>query len=86
VAHGVRAIAQVFRRRLPQTRVIMMGILPVSNKTKWARCQQVNAVNAALTCNKNELVYLDLQDKFLQSNGSINEQLFTDGTHLTPQG
>ena len=86
VAHGVRAIAQVFRRRLPQTRVIMMGILPVSNKTKWARCQQVNAVNAALTCDKNELVYLDLQDKFLQSNGSINEQLFTDGTHLTPQG
>ena len=37
VAHGVRAIAQVFRRRLPQTRVILMGILPVSDKTKWAK-------------------------------------------------
>ena len=86
VAHGARAIAQVFRRRLPRTRVIMMGILPVSNKTKWAKCQQVNAVNAALACNKSEVVYLDLQDKFLQSDGSINKQLFTDGTHLTAEG
>jgi len=86
VAHGVRAIAQVFRRRLPRTRVIMMGILPVSNKTKWARCQQVNTVNAALTCNNSEVVYLDLQDRFLRPDGSINDQLFTDGTHLTPQG
>lgn len=86
VAHGVRAIAQVFRRRLPQTRVIMMGILPVSNKSKWAKCQQVNAVNAAFTYNKSEVVYLDLQDKFLQSDGSINKQLFIDGTHLTQEG
>ena len=86
VAHGVRAIAQVFRRRLPRTRVIMMGILPVSNKTKWAKCQQVNAVNAVFTYNKSEVVYLDLQDRFLQSDGSINEQLFVDGTHLTPDG
>ncbi len=86
VAQGVRAIAQVFRRRLPQTRVILMGILPVSNKTKWARCQQANAVNAALTCNKSEVVYLDLQDKFLQPDGSIKQQLFTDGTHLTVEG
>jgi len=86
VAHGVRAIAQVFRRRLPRTRVIMMGILPVANKAKWAKCQQVNAVNAAFTYNKSEVVYLDLQDKFLRSDGLINKQLFSDGTHLTPEG
>ena len=86
VAHGARAIAQVFRRRLPRTRVIMMGILPVSNRVKWAKCQQANAVNAAMTCNAREVVYLGLQDKFLQANGSINQALFSDGTHLTPEG
>ena len=86
VAAGVRAIAQVFRRRLPQTRVIMMGILPVSKQAKWERCEQVNAINAALSCNQDELVYLDLQDKFLEADGSIEEQLFTDGTHLTAEG
>jgi lysophospholipase L1-like esterase len=86
VAEGVRAIAQVFRRRLPHTRVIILGILPVSNKTKWVKCRQVNAVNAALNYNESEVIYLDLQDKFLQSDGSINKQLFTDGTHLTVDG
>lgn len=86
VAHGARAIAQVFRRRLPQTRVIMMGILPVANKVKWPKCQQVNAVNDAVACNKNEVIYLDLQDRFLNPDGSIKKQLFTDGTHLTAEG
>jgi len=86
VAHGARAIAQVFRRRLPQTRVIMLGILPVSNKTKWAKCQKTNALNAALACNKNEVIYLDLKDKLSLSDGSINTKLFSDGTHLTPEG
>jgi lysophospholipase L1-like esterase len=86
VAAGVRAIAQVFRRRLPNTRVIMMGILPVSKQAKWERCQQVNAIHAALRGNQDELVYLDLQDKFLQVDGSIDTRLFTDGTHLTSEG
>ncbi|MFT5409811.1 MAG: acyl-CoA thioesterase-1 [Verrucomicrobiales bacterium] len=86
VAAGARAIAQVFRRRLPQTRVIMMGILPVSNQTKWHKCQQVNAINAALSDDNDALVYLDLQDKFLQPDGSIEKRLFTDGTHLTAEG
>ena len=86
VANGARAIAQAFRRRMPGTRVIMLGILPVANKTKWAKCQIINAFNAAVTCDKNEVIYLDLQDKFLQSDGSLRKQIFTDGTHLTPEG
>jgi lysophospholipase L1-like esterase len=86
VAHGARAIAQVFRRRLPKTRVIMMGILPVSDTIKWAKCQKVNEFNAAITYNTNEVVFVDLKDKFLNSDGSISQNLFTDGTHLTPQG
>ncbi len=86
VAQGARAIAQIFRRRLPRTRVIMMGILPVSNPIKWAKCQQANAVNAALAYNPSEVLYLDLQDRFLQPDGSINRSLFSDGTHLTPEG
>lgn len=86
VASGVRAIAQVFRRRLPRTRVIMMGILPVSNQSKWAKCRQVNAINAALACNRNEVVFIDVQDQFLRPDGTIDLRLFTDGTHLTAEG
>ena len=86
IANGRRAIAQVFRRRLPDTRLIMMALLPVADEGQWAKCRQVNAINAALSRNEDEVAYVDLQDTFLLPDGSINKQLFTDGTHLTPEG
>ena len=86
IANGQRALAQVFRRRLPETRLILMAILPVADKVKWAKCQQVNAINAAVDYNRNEVAYVDLQDKFLLPDGAINRSLFSDGTHLTVEG
>jgi lysophospholipase L1-like esterase len=86
IANGIRAIAQVFRRRLPGTRLMMMAILPVADEGKRGKCRQANAINAALVRNDNEVAFVDLQDAFLLPDGSINRQLFTDGTHLTPEG
>ena len=39
-----------------------------------------------LVRNDNEVAFVDLQDTFLLPDGSLNKQLFTDGTHLTPEG
>lgn len=86
IANGIRAIAQVFRRRLPGTRLIMMATLPVSDDGNRAKCRQASAINAALVRNDNEVAFVDLQDKFLLPDGSLNKQLFTDGTHLTAEG
>ena len=86
VADGIRAIAQSFRRRLPQTRLIVMGILPVANKSKRAKCRQVNEHLAKINFEKVEVVYMDLWDKFTNPDGSLQEKLFTDGTHLTVEG
>lgn len=86
VAAGMRAVAQAFRRALPHTRVIMMGILPVKQPAKWARCQVVNQLQATLACNRDEVVFLDAGKNFLQADGSQNPKLFTDGTHLTEEG
>jgi lysophospholipase L1-like esterase len=86
VAAGMRAVAQAFRRSLPLTRVIMMGILPVKQADKWTRCQQVNKLQASLACDRDELVFLDAGKNFLQADGSLDPKLFTDGTHLTEDG
>ena len=86
IAQGQRAIAQVFRRRLPQTRLIMMALLPVADRAKWQKCQRVNAINAKLTLDSDEVAYINLQDSFLQPDGTISKALFTDGTHLTKEG
>ena len=86
IANGQRAIAQVFRRKLPHTRVIMMAVLPVADPAKWEKCQRVNAINASLALDGNEVAFLNLQDSFLKPDGTIDEALFTDGTHLTKEG
>lgn len=86
IAEGQRAIAQVFRRKLPQTRLIMMALLPVADKVKWEKCQRVNAINASLTCDPNQVAFVNLQDSFLLPDGTINKSLFADGLHLTKEG
>jgi hypothetical protein len=86
VADGVRAIAQSFRRKLPETRVIVLGILPVKNEAKWIKCAGTNKILASYRYPKDEVVFLDLQDRFLNAEGTIQPKLFTDGTHLTPAG
>ena len=86
IANGQRAIAQVFRRKLPQTRLIMMALLPVADHAKWKRCQKVNALQAAVIRDSTEVAFIDLQDRFLLADGSINKSLFTDGLHLSAEG
>jgi lysophospholipase L1-like esterase len=86
IAQGQRAIAQVFRRRLPQTRLILMALLPVADAAKWEKCRRVNAINAKLPFDPNEVAYVNLQDSFLQPDGTIKRALFTDGIHLSKEG
>ena len=86
VADGVRSVAQVFRRRLPGTRVIMLGILPVKNAAKWIKCKETNRINAGYKYPDDEVVFLDLEQHFLNADGSLKSELYMDGTHLTTQG
>lgn len=86
VAQGVRAIAQVFREKLPTTRVIVLGILPVKQQAKWAKVRETNRILAGYAYPKDEVVFLDLQDRFMNPDGTLKAELYTDGTHLTTQG
>ncbi len=86
VADGIRAVAQAFRRKLPATRLIVLGILPVKDQAKWAKCRETNRILASYRYPKDEVVFIDLEDRFLNAEGSIKPELFTDGTHLTHDG
>ena len=86
VADGIRAVAQSFRKKLPRTRLILLGILPVKNEAKWAKVAETNHILGRHRYPANEVLFLDLQDRFLTADGTIDPKLFTDGTHLTPAG
>lgn len=86
VADGVRAVAQAFRRQLPATRVILLGILPCKQPDKLPKCRETNRILAGYRYPKDEVVFLDLSDRFMNADGSLKAELYTDGTHLTPAG
>lgn len=86
VADGIRAVAHEFRRRLPTTRVIILGILPVKNEAKQVKVQETNRILAGYEYPKDEVVFLDLEDRFVNADGGLKSELYTDGTHLTAQG
>ena len=68
------------------TRVILLGILPVKNQTKWKKCEETNRINSGYRYPKDEVVFLDLKDRFQNPDGSLKTDLFLDGTHLTTHG
>jgi N-acetylglucosamine-6-sulfatase len=35
---------------------------------------------------EDEVVFLDLQDRFMDEDGTLKAELYTDGTHLTEKG
>ena len=86
VAQGVRAVAQEFRRRLPDTHVILLGILPVKNPQKWPKCQETNRLLASYHYPPDEVTFLDLEEHFTHPDGRLKSELYTDGTHLTAEG
>lgn len=86
VADGVRAVAQAFRKQLPSTRVILLGILPCKQAEKNAKVQETNRILAGYRYPKDEVVFIDLAKQFANPDGSLKTELYTDGTHLTEEG
>lgn len=86
VAEGVRAVAQAFRKQLPATRVILLGILPCKQPEKRAKIQESNRILANHHYPKDEVVFLDLAKQLTNADGSLKSELYTDGTHLTAEG
>ncbi len=63
-----------------------MGLLPVSDRAKWEKCKEVNAIQASIKRDSDEVAFIDLQDSFVMPDGNINRVLYTDGLHLTAEG
>lgn len=86
VAAGIAAVVHALRRRLPQTRILLLGLLP---RQDVSYCRRVAAVNSFLPALDDgfHVRYLDMGRRFLLSPGHINRALYThDQLHLTPEG
>jgi lysophospholipase L1-like esterase len=87
IADGIRAICSVLHRRLPQTKILLLGLLPRSATpdARRARLAEVNARISRLD-GQQGVTYLDLGAKFLNPDGSIPQALMDDYLHPTAKG
>lgn len=89
VAAGVEAIVAEVKERLPQAKIILMGIFPRGRHAEdalRAPIRETNRLLAARFGNDSNVRLLDIGQRFLQKDGTLPESLFPDTTHPSEAG
>jgi len=83
IIDGIRELVRAVRHRQPKAQIYVAGILPRA----WHE-NRVAALNELLQVrlHAEEATYVDMSSEFLQPNGRIINELFTDGLHPNKEG
>ena len=87
ILEGVTAIVRQIRERVPETRILLLGIFP-RGKTFSAQRGKVLQVNQALASRDdgNTVRYLDIGSKLIEDDGSIAPAMMRDALHPGERG
>ncbi|MFC1585982.1 GDSL-type esterase/lipase family protein [Fibrobacterota bacterium] len=87
-ADGIRAVLQLLRRKLPRTRILLLGIFPRDFHNTGTMLDEVYDVNDIIRqyADGDIIHYLDIGEKFLNPDSSINNSLMDDGLHPNAAG
>ena len=84
IAEGIKAIVAKLRTKLPETKVLILGIFPrgadSTNKNRQVN-EGANAIVAKLADDKH-VFYLDIGPKFLAADGTLSKEVMPDLLHL----
>ncbi len=87
IANGVTAIVKSLREKLPEAKILLLGVFPRAERPGSVRDKlaAVNAQIAKLDDGK-AVKYLDIGKSFLQDDGTIARDVMPDFLHLSPKG
>lgn len=87
IAGAIRAICDLIRKKQPQTKILLLGILPRSAKPDASRAKiaEINQLIAKYD-GHNGVTYLDVGGKFIGADGTISKELMYDFLHPTAKG
>ncbi len=86
IAGGVEAITQYLREKLPEMKILLLGIFPRGADNN-DRQRQVNAKASEIfskLADGTNVFYLDIGPKFLDAEGKLSTETMPDLLHLTP--
>jgi beta-glucosidase len=87
IADGITAIVKKLRTKLPETKVLLLGVFPRGEKTNAQREKliEVNQTVAKLDDGKS-VYYLDIGQNLMNPDGTIFKEVMPDFLHLSPKG
>ena len=87
IADGIKAICAKVRYKLPNTKILLLAIFPRGEGPSPERKKNAKASELASRIADNKMVYyLNIKDEFLDSNGRLLTDAFSDGTHPNAKG
>ncbi len=92
IAKGDRKIVQAIRAKLPETKILLLGIFPRGADPTQPQVvgmrDKIKAVNAELAKldDGKTVRYLDIGPKFMEPDGSLSKEVMPDALHLSRKG
>jgi len=88
VAEGIRALVADYRKRLPKSHILLLGIFPRGHLPTDPLRSKIAQVNQSI-CSLDDgatVTYLDIGSKLLQPDGTIAADVMSDFLHPTEKG
>ena len=88
IPEGIKAIVEKLRAKLPETKVLLLGIFPCGPNKEFAERQtnaKANEIIAKLADDQ-KVFYLDIGRRFLAPDEMLSKDIMPDLLHLSPKG
>jgi beta-glucosidase len=87
IAAGIKAIVKTLREKLPETKILLLGVFPRGEKPNPLR-EKLDRVNATVSKldDKPYVTYLDIGKSFLEPDGTLSRTIMPDFLHLSGRG
>ncbi|MBX9624792.1 MAG: GDSL family lipase [Gemmataceae bacterium] len=88
VAKGVEAVVKAVREKLPESKVLLLGLFPRDAKPDTDFRKRIKATNERIAklADGKMVVFRDIGDKFLDKAGNLPADIMPDALHLSPKG
>jgi lysophospholipase L1-like esterase len=88
IAEGIRANLEALRSRFPDTRILLLGLLPRSESPASHRRQQIADVNRLIRkcADERHVFYANIGSALLVPAGWLSPEISPDGVHLSQLG
>ncbi|AMV21312.1 GDSL-type esterase/lipase family protein [Planctomyces sp. SH-PL14] len=89
IVAGIRAVCETIQKKSPQTKILLLGLLPRGKDPKNPHRQRIQNINASLKESMEDqggVTFLDIGPSFLIETGEFRPGLAPDHLHLSEEG